>query len=258
MIRKRRVVALSLITSLTVFSIIRVLRKRDGRGRLPPADSSGLTEEKSPTPDFGTLTERIELAFRDVYLTLISIIQGVTFGFLATSAFGGSTPNRNQWIAYAICFIAIIIVWQEYMVGATAFTWTPTVLDSIVPFGIGILEFLLIASVRQGVGAFLAAFAAYFGAGVVAYGNWLFHARRGVDLNTKISYPRLGRYVRFGVIACVANFFASIGLISARHIFAEINDVVYLIMALSLMLPLFVHSVFNWNIPLRKIYLAKR
>jgi hypothetical protein len=257
MIRKRRAVALSLIASLTVFSIVRALWNRPDHGRLPSMNSSDLNKDHSPTQDFSKLTERVELAFRDVYLTLISIIQGVTFGFLATSAFGSSTPNRNQWIAYAICFIAIILVWQEYMVGATAFTWTPTVLDSVVPFGIGILEFLLIASVRQGVGAFLASFAAYFGAGIVAYGNWLFHARRGVDLNTKISYPRLGRYVRFGVITCAANFVVSVGFIGARHIFAGINDVVYLIMALSLMVPLFVHSIFNWNIPLRKIYLAK-
>lgn len=258
MARKHRIVALTLVTSLTAVALMRALRSRPDHAR-PVRNNPPTPNDSHPQgQDASQLTDRVESAFREVYLTLISIIQGVTFGFLAASAFSDPTPNRDQWIAYAICLIAIVVVWQEYMVGATAFTWTPTVLDSVVPFGIGILEFLLVASARQGVGAFLASFTAYFGAGMLAYGNWLFHARRGVDLNRKISYPRLGRYVRFGTTICIVNFVASFGLYWFHRLYTSVNDVIYLIVALSLMLPLFLHSIVNWNIPLRKIYLAKR
>jgi hypothetical protein len=255
---KCRIVTLSFITSLVAIALIRTRWHRSSNTRVRRENPAIPSDDHSSTQNTVKLTERVESGFREVYLTLISIIQGVTFGFLAASAFSSPTPDRNQWIAYTICFIAIIVVWQEYMVGATAFTWTPTILDSVVPFGVGILEFLLIANVRHGPGAFLASLTAFFGAGIAAYGNWLFHARRGVDLNRKISYPLLGRYVRFGTTTCAINFIISVGLNWTSHLFTGVNDVVYLTIAATLMIPLFLHSIANWNIPLRKIYLTRR
>ncbi|MEJ3748145.1 hypothetical protein WEI85_33275 [Actinomycetes bacterium KLBMP 9797] len=199
------------------------------------------------------LVARIEAAFRDVYLTLISIIQGVAFGFLATSAFADPLPDLGQSIAYIACLLAIIVVWQEYMVGSTAFIWTPTLLDSFVPFGVGLVEFLLIASARRTTGAFLACLVLFFAAGVVGYGNWLFHARRGGDLNTRTSYPILGRYVRFGTTVCALDLLAAIGLLGLHHRGTGLSDVAFASAALVLMLPLSLHSIANWSIPLRRI-----
>jgi hypothetical protein len=260
--RKLRVLVGGMATSLVAFAAIRMLWPRRNRARPTPDQLTAPSEAQLPTHrsliESVELISRIEASFRDVYLTLISIIQGVTFGFLAASAFADPLPNANQWIAYIICLTTIIVVWQEYMVGATAFIWTPTVLDAVVPFGIGIVEFLLIANARQSVGEFLTSFAIYLGAGVVGYTNWLFHARRGADLNIYISYPRLGGYVRFGTRVCIADFITSLGLIWVHAAVTWINDIVFLVTALCLMSPLLLHSIVNWNRTLHRIYLAIR
>jgi hypothetical protein len=261
MLGRKHDVVLLVVAVLTVLTVIRVRRHRSAQTAMlhaPVAPERSSVEQLSTTIQLPVeLVDRIESAFRDVYLTLISIIQGVAFSFLAASAFSDPHPNLNQWIAYTICLISIIVVWQEYMVGATAFTWTPSIFDSVVPFGLGIVEFLLIANVKRGTEAFLVCFAIFLGVGIVGYGNWLFHARRGADLNKKISYPILGRYVRFGTTTCTLAFVALLGLLWA-HGPIDLSDTVFLLTALGLFSPLFFHSIFNWSLPLYRIHLAER
>jgi hypothetical protein len=92
------------------------------------------------------LMVRVEASFRDLYLQLLSIIQGFAFGFLATTTLEHKGQlDPAEWVALAGCLATIVVVWQDYMVGATAFAWVPTLLDTIVPFGLGIAEFAMIA-----------------------------------------------------------------------------------------------------------------
>jgi len=87
-----------------------------------------------------------------VLLTLLSIIQAlalellwvhVTEEPLLTSL---SLPALLSWLQIAVTLICIMLIWLLYSGMTMRFSWVPTPGDSLVPFGIGILEFTLIAS----------------------------------------------------------------------------------------------------------------
>ena len=74
----------------------------------------------------------------------------------------------------------IAIVWQEYLIGATAFAWIPTILDTTVPFLLGIAEALVILQIRISVARFLGACFFLAVLGFIAYVNYVLQARRGL------------------------------------------------------------------------------
>lgn len=196
--------------------------------------------------------KQLEESFREMYLTLVSIIQGVTFGFLADRLFAEPRPTTEQWLAYTICFLMMVVVWMEYMVGSTAFTWIPTLLDSIVPFGLGMAEVPLIIAARMDAGAFLIRLAVFLAVGLLAYTNWLYHAAHGGELN-RHSYPVLGHYVRFGAVACSATLAVTLVFAALRDAGIGFGDVSFLVATLVLVQPLFLHSIRDWTVALHRI-----
>jgi hypothetical protein len=66
------------------------------------------------------------------YLTLLSIVQGVATGFLATSI-----PSKLGLNAECVLFMAtfgfIVLMWNEYVMGVAALKWIPTLADAIIP-----------------------------------------------------------------------------------------------------------------------------
>lgn len=199
-----------------------------------------------------SVIKQLEESFREMYLTLVSIIQGVTFGFLADRLFTTPHPTTEQWLAYAVCFLMMVVVWMEYMVGSTAFTWIPTLLDSIVPFGLGMAEVPLIIAARMDAGTFLTRLAIFLAVGLLAYTNWLYHAAHGGELN-RHSYPILGHYVRFGTVACSATLVVTLAFVALRNAGIEVSDVGFLVATLVLVQPLFLHSIRDWTIALHRI-----
>lgn len=196
--------------------------------------------------------KQLEDGFREMYLALVSIIQGVTLAFLAERMFGGPPPTVEQWLAYIICLMMMVTVWMEYMVGSTAFAWIPTLLDSVIPFGLGMAEVPLIIAARMDAGAFLTRLAIFLAVGLLAYANWFHHARHGGELNEH-SYPILGRYVRFGTAACAALLAATVALVALRDANIGFGDICALVATLVLVQPLFLHSIFDWTIQLHMI-----
>lgn len=199
------------------------------------------------------LASRIESSFRDVYLQLTSVIQGVALAFLASTTFSSvSDLSMPKWLAILTCLVVIIIVWQEYMVGATAFAWVPTILDSVIPFGLGVAEFAMIAFAVGSTQNFLIIFTIFNLLGTVAWGNCWFHARRGFAINT-ISYALLGQYVRYGffgtaLIAVVLSVLSGLSLIFS----GSKLDLFFVACAFATTVPHLLHSIWHWNLPLRR------
>ncbi|TDB85053.1 hypothetical protein E1264_22425 [Actinomadura sp. KC216] len=229
------------------------------RSRTPPcADTPALhsvtpIQSAAPQAQPIELLERIEGSFKDIYLTQISIIQGVAFGFLARSALTGPSPSASQWLAYGTAFIVIVGVWQEYMVGSTAFTWVPTMLDSVAPYLLGVLEFLIIVQVRDSTGAFLAMIAVTECICLIACINWWLHARGGGPVNRN-SYLLIGRYVRFSM-ACHVLWTCPVSILLAvvyRYIGAG-RELVFIAGTIVMYTPLFLHSIVNWTLPLYRL-----
>lgn len=214
-----------------------------------PADRS---DEASLSLGKTEVIKQLEESFRDLYLTLISIIQGVTVAFLAEHLFAAPHPTTSQWLAYVVCFLVMVVVWMEYMVGSCAFTWIPTLLDSVIPFSLGMAQFPLIIAARESAGAFLTRLAIFLAVGVVAYGNWLYHARHGGSLNQH-SRPILCRYVIFGSTACLATLAVVVVLVVLHNAGVGISDTALLATALVVVQPLFLHSLRDWSWALSRI-----
>jgi hypothetical protein len=79
------------------------------------------------------------------YLTLISIIQAVTFGLLVT----GLIHNYQQldatgWVLVANTFLVITIIWNEYIMGVSFYEWVMDYMDSLLPFLMGACQLVLV------------------------------------------------------------------------------------------------------------------
>ncbi len=97
-----------------------------------------------------TIMNRFEQRARElqpaIYLTLGGIIQSLALGFLLSRAFTeDAVLDLRFWVQFVTALLILILVWHEYAVGLIAFSWTWSVIDSAVPFLLGIAEFFLIS-----------------------------------------------------------------------------------------------------------------
>jgi hypothetical protein len=128
-------------------------------------------------PDYLTAVQRVEGSFRDAYLTLVSIIQGVALGFLVQvvgadyRSIGIDKAGRDTAI-----FLVIVAVWQEYAVGSTMYAWIPTSVDTLVPFLLGAGEGMMIAAVDGTISEFLFLTTLTWIAGFAVALNYAVHA----------------------------------------------------------------------------------
>jgi len=88
--------------------------------------------------------------FPMVLLTLLSIVQALALEFLwdhtrhRTDLFEISVAVIPGWMQIAATFNVIIIIWLMYAGMLMRFRWTPSTMDSIFPFLVGLIQFLMI------------------------------------------------------------------------------------------------------------------
>src|SRR5438309_10419560 len=77
------------------------------------------------------------------YLTLLSIGQAVALSFLWEEVFKGTAASvfnpdltLNSWLLIIETLFVLILVWSDYFQIIAAFTWIPSLLDAVIPFGI--------------------------------------------------------------------------------------------------------------------------
>jgi len=97
-----------------------------------------------------SMRDRAADMFPMVLLTLLSIVQALALEFLWDHArkrddlFELSIAVIPDWLQIAATFNVIIIIWLMYAGMLMRFRWTPTTMDSIFPFLVGLIQFLLI------------------------------------------------------------------------------------------------------------------
>jgi hypothetical protein len=103
------------------------------------------------------IRERMLDSFAPTYLTLISILQGASLGYLfyITDLFLGDLkdqPFTNFSLARILFVGSTLIIniatWNEYRMGSTTFVWVPRLLDTLVPFALALVQFSLIRTIR--------------------------------------------------------------------------------------------------------------
>ncbi len=85
-----------------------------------------------------------------VLLTLLSIVQALALELLWSHVresdylFDMTWSALLTWIQIGSSFLGIVLIWIVYASTAMRFRWVPNTSDSVYPFIIGILEFILI------------------------------------------------------------------------------------------------------------------
>jgi len=85
-----------------------------------------------------------------VLLTLLSIVQALALELLwshvreSAYLFDMTWTAMLTWIQIGTSFLGIVVIWLVYASTAMRFRWVPTTGDSVYPFIIGLLEFILI------------------------------------------------------------------------------------------------------------------
>jgi hypothetical protein len=97
-----------------------------------------------------TMRDRATDLFPSVLLTVLSMIQALALELLWTRLGESSYLWALDWDAVvgwaqaAAMFLGFLLVWLFYVSFVMRFRWLPSIQDSVVPFGIGILEFTLV------------------------------------------------------------------------------------------------------------------
>lgn len=85
-----------------------------------------------------------------VLLTLLSIVQALALEFLwtyikeAPDLLTASWINMLMWIQLSATLIGLVLIWVVYAGHVMRLRWVPTTTDSVYPFAIGLLEFIMI------------------------------------------------------------------------------------------------------------------
>lgn len=125
-----------------------------------------------------TMRSRAKEHLPHVLLTLLSIIQALALELwwthleTADYLFAPGWPTLIWWLEVVAMFLGILVIWLVYAANVMRFRWVPSVGDSVHPFVVGLLQFLMIELLGPGgVGWWLLLLAGIFG-----IMNWVAHS----------------------------------------------------------------------------------
>ncbi|WOJ96984.1 hypothetical protein R0137_00075 [Congregibacter brevis] len=96
------------------------------------------------------IRERAREHFPSVMLTLLSIVQALALELLWARLHENTLPVEltwpavTAWIQVAATVLGLMLIWVVYASNAMRFRWVPSTSDSLYPFFIGFMQFLLI------------------------------------------------------------------------------------------------------------------
>jgi hypothetical protein len=112
-----------------------------------------------------------------VLLTLLSIIQALALELLwshvqeADYLFDARAETAVYWLQVTTSICGVFVVWVVYATNVMRFRWVPGIGDSVYPFIVGLLQFMLIENLGPGsVGVWLLLLALMF-----AVMHWVSH-----------------------------------------------------------------------------------
>ncbi len=102
------------------------------------------------------LLEQLQSSFATIYLTMLSIIQGVALADLANVVAGNYAGfTIVNWLLVAAEFALILEIWTHFMTDATSKGWIPGYADSVLFFGLGGGELFLNHAIELGLKVWL-------------------------------------------------------------------------------------------------------
>ena len=94
-----------------------------------------------PQPHYRVIHHKLKDSLSPIYITLLSVIQGVALADLALIVGAGYQQfTLVRWLLVLINFGMVISIWHTFTIHITLWSWIPDLRDAIVPFVIGALE----------------------------------------------------------------------------------------------------------------------
>ena len=195
-------------------------------------------------------------AFAVIYLTLLSIIQGVALAALfmkVDSIIARHSFHAPQIIMAIGIFLTIVTIWNQYQMGLMLYVWTAQLFDAFIPFTIGLFEFGMISGLEYGAAAVLVADGLLGLTGIAAFEQQYYqlrkseqapflerlnHGFRAADIWSCV----VGGAIAFGAAALVAR--------SASSSSAELAGSLVLVL---LAVAHLVREVYQWGIVQRRL-----
>lgn len=107
-----------------------------------------MAPKRDEDKEFILLSQRLQNSFSNVYLTMLSIIQGVALSVLAAVVYSGYQQfNSIQWVLVPCTFIIYLMIWYQLSMNVTTWEWILRFEDSFVVFIAGGIEFALAYSI---------------------------------------------------------------------------------------------------------------
>ena len=207
-----------------------------------PRQSSPLRRDEEPS--------RIGESFKNGYLALVAIIQGVAFGALVTVAVNATSTRLPvaQTAALAteafVTLIAIVAITDEYLQLLRAVQWNPSSVDTVIPYALGSGEVVAALSV----GSHTRWWAAISFVLIMAVGAFRYSERHAKEATSRAYWDTANRrrfaYVvrRLRITCSIMLFYAvTICLLSA---FAVLSPVAYVFAPPLLLFGLLVTVIF--------------
>ncbi len=194
------------------------------------------------------LQSRLNESFTSIYLTLISILQSILLGLLATlvmnqiNSEGNSIANLTLegWLKIISSVLVIIITWNEYRMAVQQFHWYPRIADTLIPFSISISEFLLINSIFGSSNLWFYSFAVLCITTTFGYLNMYYRARQFKSNIKIIKAIGKGKYIDIVfpiILSAIAISFASLN---------QDYEASMISILLCLLLLFIIHSEIQW------------
>jgi hypothetical protein len=162
-----------------------------------------------------TLADRTDHAFVAFYHTLVSVVQGVVFGYLIfhlAETFKG-TVTVYDLLIHSIAFCFVVAATFGYLIATLVFWWPVTVLDIIVIFALGFGQVLPLASSASVVGWWWG-MAGLTACGIVAYLHSIRQMARSLhrDDLPKDAIKAADESLRLAIGTCAAIYMMSVVL----------------------------------------------
>jgi hypothetical protein len=144
-----------------------------------------------------TLLREFESSFDDVYLTLVSVLQGAILALLLEKAEDLLTHPLSTGMAVpglmVIAQLMIIVVfWNEYRLGVTLYRWVPTMRDATIPFALATAQSMGVFCLDHPSRCLLIQQAAFYLLALVGF--WNLYAKA---VESGLNRPALSFTVRF-------------------------------------------------------------
>ncbi len=96
------------------------------------------------------IRDRVKNNFPMVLLTLLSIVQALAFELLwdeihqRPDLYQWSWEAVSGWMRVITVFLGIVVIWHSYASNSMRFRWVPSMVDTLFPFCVGIVQFSMI------------------------------------------------------------------------------------------------------------------